>query len=100
MGVEVIRDTEAGNPKPVGSGSICVEYNELRVKFRSPRGYGEEIYAAVIHPDQFGYMARAMMKANPEAAIKAFGEALKRGIPEPIDVMKRWLPQWEDDERT
>jgi hypothetical protein len=100
MAVEVKRITELGNPKPVGNGFICVEYSNLRVQFSSPRGFGEERYAAVIEPDQFAYLARAMMKANSTEAIKAFGEALRRGIPEPVDPMHRWSPQWEDEKAT
>lgn len=99
MPVEIIRDTEAGNPKPVGKGAIIVEYNQLRLKFSSPRGYGDEVYAAIVQPDQFSYLARAMMMANSTEAIKAFGDALKRGVREKMDPMKRWMPQWEDDQR-
>ena len=53
MAVEIKRVTELGNPKPVGEGFICVEYGKLRVQFSSPRGFGDEKYAAVIDPDQF-----------------------------------------------
>jgi len=100
MAVEIKRVTELGNPKPVGEGFICVEYGKLRVQFSSPRGFGDEKYAAVIDPDQFAYLARAMMKANSTEAIKAFGEALRRGIPQPVDPMHRWSPQREDEKAT
>ena len=100
MPVEVMRVTEIGNPKLVGNGFLYVEYGELRVQFSSPRGYGQERYAAVIEPDQFAYLARAMMKANSTEAIKAFGEALTRGIPTPLDPSHRWAPQWEDEKVT
>jgi hypothetical protein len=97
MAVEILRVTESGNPKPVGKGVIFVEYNDLAIQFSEPRGYGDTVFSAVIKPDQFETLARAMLRAHPKEAIRAFGEALRRGIPaEPLDPMKRWRPEWED----
>jgi hypothetical protein len=90
MTIEALRTTEPGNPKDMGGAGICVEYGCVAIGFsEKPRGYGQSHYETVIHPDSFKIMAQAMMQANPEEAIKAFGDALKSGIPKPRN---RWWP--------
>jgi hypothetical protein len=89
MSVEVLRTTIPGAPKRVGKGGIAVEYGDVAIGFSEPRGYGESKYDAVIDTDSFETLAQAMLYAHPEEAVKAFGNALKLGVPKP---MERWWP--------
>ena len=100
MPTEVFRTTEAGKPKRVGNGLIYAQSNYLAISFSEPRGFGRSEFSTVVRPDQFVYVARAMMRSNPKEPIKAFGEALKRGVQEPLDPTLQWCPEREDRKAT
>lgn len=76
-----------GSP-PVGSqqgkGHITVgdTVNEGTVLIGYPTSIPRDASGfLVIEPDSFAQLARCMMQANPDAAIKAFGAALQAGVP-------------------
>jgi hypothetical protein len=66
-----------------------VEYDLLTLNFSEPRGTGHTVYEARVSPENFTDLARAMMQSDPDAAMRAFGEALRNGLPERRDV---WIP--------
>src|SRR3954464_9762268 len=67
--------------KKLGEANIRVEYGGVELVFAAERGYGDSHYDLRIHPASFEELAHAMMQADPNAAIKAFGAALQAGIP-------------------
>ncbi len=72
----------------IGEGHVHTDVFGLRFTFTAPRGYnvwtgkdGQTVFT--LRPDggSFAEIAKAMMKANPDAAIRAFGVALSDGLP-------------------
>jgi hypothetical protein len=43
----------------------------------NPNGERRSVFSAVIHPRDFEALAMEMVKANPQAAVKAFGAAMQ-----------------------
>lgn len=77
-----------GGSKEIGKAHVCADDYRLRFSFRVERGYnaytgkyGNTIYT--LWPDNYSFadIAKAMMEAHPDAAIKAFGAALSGGLP-------------------
>jgi len=63
---------------------LLVEWENIVLRFWERRGRLPESrsrYTATIRPSNFEELAKAMMSADHEAAIKAFGAALAEGIP-------------------
>jgi hypothetical protein len=56
----------------------------------NPKGEKPSNFQVTILPENFEMLAQAMMHADSEAAIKAFGTALQEGIPEPIEGGETW----------
>jgi hypothetical protein len=72
----------------VAEAYVIADGSKLRLSFKVPRGYnrytGEDGHTRyTLWPDgeSFAEIAKAMMKAHPDAAMKAFGAALSEGIP-------------------
>jgi hypothetical protein len=61
------------------------------VRFQTPRGTGKSYYEVCIKSGDFAALAASMIRASPEKAIKAFGEALRGGPPEQIEKT-HWTP--------
>jgi hypothetical protein len=60
-------------------------YGYLEIGFSTnPNGQRRSTFTAGIGPYQFGEMARLMVEADPQAAIRAFGAAIKD-----IEIQKR-----------
>ena len=64
---------------------LSVEWENIVFRFWEQRGFGRSSYTGTIRPENFAELAKAMMSADHEAAIKAFGAALAAGIPAPPD---------------
>jgi hypothetical protein len=80
------------------SGLSILEFGKLFARrdlvimtHREPRGFGQSRHEIRIEPDCFAALAQAMMYANPEEAIKAFGRALQSGIPNNTDDL--WVAE-------
>lgn len=67
------------------------DVHRLRLRFNEPRTYGPLRYAIDIEADSFRTLALAMVQADREAAISAFGAALQ-AEPVKIEREKNWLP--------
>jgi hypothetical protein len=96
MTMSAYREGLAGSSRPTKIAErvgICVEYGQLRLSFSEERGYGRSLFQIGVRPDSFADLAQAMMHANREAAIKAFGTALQNGIPEPTEGDTIWTPE-------
>ena len=52
------------------------EADDIQIIFKIPRGLGQSQFWIHATSDNFAMLAEAMMEANPNAAIKAFGAAL------------------------
>lgn len=91
MTIEVSHRGFAGTGELIetGTAAISAEYGCVKLRFNEPRGFGLSVFTSTIGTDSFTKVARAMLHANPEEAIKAFGAALQEGIPEKRD---RWTP--------
>jgi hypothetical protein len=91
MTIEVARSPDAtwGPWTDLGRANIGVEYGLIELIFKDERGFGKSQFQVSIKPESFAVIARAMMHANSEEAIKAFGAALQAGIPEETRV---WVP--------
>jgi hypothetical protein len=64
------------------------------IGFRTnPKGEKPSDFDVSIVPENFKMLAQAMMHADSEAAIKAFGTALQDGISEPIEPGMTWVPR-------
>lgn len=61
---------------------IGVEGDVVDLIFQHSRGYGISRYPVRIRPDNFATLAEAMMHADTETAMRAFGAALQKGTPE------------------
>lgn len=77
-----------GIGKKIGEAAVMVDDGHLRFSFKAARGYnqysGQEGNTSyTLWPDarSFADIAKAMMEADPDAAIKAFGAALSSGLP-------------------
>jgi hypothetical protein len=73
-------------------GHNC-DWYQLSLSFCDPRGTGNRRYIIEIDPSDFKALAVAMMRANRDEAIKAFGAALQ-AEPVPIEQRHRWSPLW------
>ena len=60
---------------------------------RNMNGRDKTHYSVIVGPDDFANLALAMMNANPQAAIKAFGAALQAG---PTKNREVWYPGIDD----
>jgi hypothetical protein len=61
---------------------LSVEWENIVFRFWERRGFGRSYYQGTIQPNSFAELAKAMMSADPNAAVKAFGAALAAGIPD------------------
>jgi hypothetical protein len=77
----------------LGTAWVGVEYEEMTLLFSEPRGRGKSHYRLRIEPASYEHVIQAMLRANPEEAIKAFAAALKDGIPA---KEREWSPPEED----
>jgi hypothetical protein len=87
MGIEV---SAGGNKsdrptEKIGVANVRVWATaRMEIRFAERRGVGERYYELNVKPSDFEELAKAMMYANSEQAIKAFGAALELGlIPRP-----------------
>ena len=76
----------------IAEANVAAEPGKLWVGFLTGRGTGESRYMLRADVHSFTDIARAMMHASPEAAIRAFGGALTEGTPEPIAEGRFWTP--------
>ena len=76
-------------PEEIDQARIRVESGLVELVFTEPKGFGDSLFNVNINAGSFAILAQAMMHANAEEAIRAFGNALKDGMPEPRDV---WIP--------
>lgn len=85
MTIDVWRTPKrSGGLKEVAKdGRIAVIGRTVRVNFTEAWKGRDSVVHVCFHADSFGDLAQAMMRANPGAAIKAFGAALQGGIPRP-----------------
>jgi hypothetical protein len=74
--------------KEIAEAHVRVDYGQMRFSFTVDRGYnqytgkpGTTIYRLCTDSGSFIDIAKAMMEADPNAAIKAFGAALSEGLP-------------------
>jgi hypothetical protein len=65
--------------KKIGEAWVRVRWRRVEIIFGEPRGYGERGFELRVQPTDFEPLAKAMMHANSEMAIKAFGAALQIG---------------------
>ena len=88
-----------GSMSGVGEAHLWVEdvgldgtpYYRLNISFREARGYGDRDYKIRINHDSFKALAEAMIRANREEAIRAFGAALQVNVAaQPTD--RYWSP--------
>lgn len=63
----------------------------LWIGFHAERGTGKSDYDMLIEPSSFRGLAEAMIRANREEAIKAFGTALQLDSPEPMEFGRGWV---------
>jgi hypothetical protein len=75
---------KSGNQDYTDNASITVEYGRAHLTFYEDRGFGESEYRLSIGPEHFGDLVKAMLVANAAEAIRAIGNALKDGIPDPV----------------
>ena len=80
-----------GGGATVDNVVIRVEYGRLNLVFDDARGFGKSRYEVGIRPEHFEVVAQAMMQTDPEAAMRAFGSALKGGTPAPVDQRDTWI---------
>jgi hypothetical protein len=75
------------------AGPTYAMHRVVIIGFRTnPKGEKPSDFDVSILSENFGMLARTMMHADPEAAIKAFGAALQEGIPGPIETGDTWVP--------
>jgi len=53
------------------------DFVSLKISFVTPAPGGESYFSSHVRPDRFEELARVMMEVHPEAAIRAFGAAIK-----------------------
>jgi hypothetical protein len=84
MGMRMIRRSERYPHRfeTIGDLDLHVCGDIVDFYFFEGRGDGRSCYHGSLRPDNFEEMARAMMAADREAAIKAFGAALLQDAPE------------------
>jgi hypothetical protein len=78
-----------GTGEQLGGAYVSVEYGRVKICFSDSRGFGESRYNVRLEPIDFADMMEAMLRANPEEAIKAFASALKDGVPAKREI---WHP--------
>jgi hypothetical protein len=59
---------------------ISVEYGRVKIGFVQPRGFGNSDFDLHVLPDSYADLARAMLYADFNAAMRAFGTALQEGV--------------------
>ena len=93
MTMEVHRN--ANNPQPyrqrenLGKVRIAASDGAVGLWFFEPKGFGLSRYDLSVDSGSFEILAQAMIHANRDAAIKAFGVALQADVPEPL---AEWYP--------
>ena len=95
MTITVSREPLFSNPRSsreIAKAGVAAQHGNMEIGFTTPRGTGKSCYNLIVEPEDFTKLARAMLQANPEEAIKAFGTALQEGIPEPARNGKYWIP--------
>lgn len=93
MTIDVLREPAKGSgyPELINEAQVRVELGSLLLRFASnPKGTNSSLYDVVIRPESYSEIAEAMIRAHPEEAIKAFGAAMKDGIPDPAKSV--WYP--------
>jgi hypothetical protein len=92
MAIEVLRDGQLSETsyRQIAKASVVALWGTVRLAFVTPRGTGNSYYRLVVNPEDFVTLAQAMLHADPEEAIKAFGAALQEGIPERCINDKKW----------
>jgi hypothetical protein len=84
MTVEVYREGvfRSGLQLPVQlkDAVVAVEYGRVVLSFREPKGFGNSVFNLHVLPESYTDLARAMMYADPHAAMRAFGAALQEGF--------------------
>jgi hypothetical protein len=69
------------NREYVAQATPIIERGRLSIFFGVPEGKGRSHYRTEIETADFKDLVEAMLRANPEEAIKSFATALKDGIP-------------------
>jgi hypothetical protein len=59
---------------------ISVEYGRVKIGFVQPRGFGNSDFDLHVLPDSYADLARAMLYADFNAAMRAFGTALQESV--------------------
>src|SRR5271156_1233888 len=87
----------------IGTAGVIVENNgldgnhfRLWLTFGEARGFGNSHYRMEIEPESFRALALAMIRADRDEAIKAFGAALQ-AKPVPIERNHQWSPLWAEE---
>jgi len=65
------------DPLRVYEGKVAASDGAVYAWFREPSGSGRSRLEIRINQDSFSELAQAMMRADPTAAIKAFGAAMQ-----------------------
>jgi hypothetical protein len=80
---------------PDQSDGVFVEYAPAHIGlgFHTPDGPRREDFRAIVRAEAFDELARAMVAANPEAAVRAFGIALS-SVSIPRDPAEPWPMTW------
>jgi hypothetical protein len=80
---------ESEIPNPLGTATLYVEHGGISLRFATnPGGQKKSGFQHWVTPDSFALLAEAMMRADPAAAVKAFGMALQL----PLEAAKTWVP--------
>jgi hypothetical protein len=77
----------------IGLDGIC---RRLKIDFVEPRGYGDRRYRIQVNADSFKALAEAMIRADREQAIRAFGAALQT---DPQMSERHWVPESEPESK-
>jgi hypothetical protein len=74
-------------PEKIGEADVRVWADrKMELVFTEPRAAGERVYELIVTPKDFTELTQAMMYADSEQAIKAFGAALQLGHISPPSV--------------
>jgi hypothetical protein len=84
MSIEVYAGPEKAwyehSKKIVDSAAVLARHRQVEIIFPKPRLDGNRTYGITIRRQDFETLAKAMMSAHSETAIKAFGAALQLGF--------------------
>jgi hypothetical protein len=78
--------SRSGSPTYFEAG-VFVEHGRACIGFSD-----RSKYTLLIEPTNYAVLVKAMLRANPEEAIKAFAIGLKDGIPAPVGKEGWWHP--------